>query len=103
MMESVKEVKKLRKHNAEELEIIYVQLSKSKTPIAFARKVKELLDQSNYETVEDAERFVLNTTFEMELYYSIDGGLFMVESEAVESEIPMFNPYTGDKLDEVNV
>lgn len=99
MSESVKEVKKLRKHNAEELETIDVQLSKSKTPIAFARKVKELFDQGNYETIEQAERFVLNTTFEMELYYSIDQGLFMVESEAVEST-DIFNPYSGEQLDE---
>ena len=36
----------------------------------------------------------------MEMYYSIDQGLFLVESEAVESDSEIYNPYTGEELDE---
>jgi hypothetical protein len=99
MKESVKEVRKLRKHNAEEVETIDIYLSESKTPIAFARKVKELLDAGNYSTEEEAAEFVRNTPFEMEFYYSLDQGLFLVESEAVEST-EIYNPYSGEELDE---
>lgn len=99
MSESAKEVRKLRKHNAEEVETIDIYLSETKTPIAFARKVKELLDAGNYATEEEAAKFVRNTPFEMEFYYSLDQGLFLVESEAVEST-EIYNPYSGEELDE---
>ena len=101
MAESVKEVRKLRKHNAEELESINVYLSEDKTPVAFARKLKELMDQNAFNSEQEAKDWIRNTPFEMELYYSIDQGLFLVETEAVESDIPMFNPYTGEKLDDL--
>ncbi len=100
MKESVSEVRKLRKHNSDEMEVIDIRLSESKTPVAYARKVKELMDQGCYNTVEEAKKFVDEAVFQMEMYYSIDQGLFLVESEAVESGTEIYNPNTGEELDE---
>lgn len=97
MKESVTEVEKLRKHNTEELEVIDVYLDENRTPVAYARKLRELIRQGF--TEKDAHKFIRTTPFEMELYYSMDQGLFLVESEAVEN-IDIYNPYSGEKLDE---
>ena len=41
MKESVSEVRKLRKHNSDEMETIDIRHSESKTTVAYARKDKE--------------------------------------------------------------
>lgn len=100
MSESVKEIQKLRKHNAEEMESISVYLSPDKTPVAYARKLKELMDQKVFNSQEEAEKWIRTTPFDMELYYSIGLGLFMVESEAVEADADIYDCYTGEALDD---
>ena len=87
----------MRKHNSDEVESMEVFLSKSKTPIAYNKKVNELVRCGM--TKEEAENFVDTTPFEMEFYYQDDLGLFMVEAEAVEG-CTIINPYTGKELEE---
>ena len=96
------EVEKLRRHNSEEMETIVIRLSLEKFPIAFERKVLELM--SGGMTRLAAISFINKTPFLMEAYYSTGNGLFLVESEAVESDgIPLHDPYTGEELDEVDL
>ncbi len=97
MKESITEVKKLRKHNAEEVEVMEIYIDENKHPVAYARKMKEL--QLQLFSEKEARKFILTTPFEMEFYYSLDQGLFLVETDAVEN-IDIYNPYTGEKLDE---
>jgi predicted nucleic-acid-binding Zn-ribbon protein len=87
----------MKKNNTGTEEVIEVSLSEEKFPIAFKAKLDELIEQGWEE--EDARDWLSRVTFQMELYYSKDQGLFMVESEAVEA-ITIFNPYTGDELEE---
>lgn len=100
MNNSLTENKKLRKHNSQQYESLNVYLSEDKTPIAFARKLKELMDQKTFNSEEEAKKWIRETPFEMEFYYSMDQGLFLVESEAVDSDIPIFNPYSGEELED---
>ena len=51
--------------------------------------------------VKEAESMVDKMVFNLEIYYSIDSGLFAVESEAVESGL-IYNPYTGEMLDKAD-
>lgn len=85
----------MKKNSPEKAEIIELFLSKDKTPIAYQKKVAELIKSGM--TKEEAENFVSTTPFEMEFYYSDDLGLFLVESEAVE-EANIIDPYSGKKL-----
>lgn len=90
----------MKKNNAEEMESIMVQLTEEKTPIAFNRKVKELLDQGAFESEEDAKAWVYQNPIELELYYSIDCGLFGVESDAIENGADIYDPYTAEMLED---
>ena len=81
----------------EKAEIIELFLSKDKTPIAYQKKVAELIRSGFSE--EEAENFVSTTPFEMEFYYSDNLGLFLVESEAVENAI-LVDPYSGEPLED---
>lgn len=83
----------------EKAEIIELFLSKDKTPIAYKKKVAELIKCGYSE--EEAEDIVSTTPFEMEFYYSDDLGLFLVESEAVENGI-LVDPYTGENLEHLD-
>lgn len=85
----------MKKNKPEQAEIIELFLSEDKTPIAYQKKVTELIKSGM--TKEEAENFVSTTPFEMEFYYSDDLGLFLVESEAVE-EANIIDPYSGKKL-----
>ena len=87
----------MKKNSPDNYESMNVLLSKEKTPIAFAKKVAELVECGL--TPEEAETYVSQTEIEMEFYYSDGLGLFMVEAEAVES-CTIVNPYTGIKLEE---
>ena len=76
-------------------EVIEIYLDPVKHPIAYAAKKQELINSGLSE--KDAEDFILKTSFEMELYYSIDQGLFLIESEPLES-ITVYNPYDGQEM-----
>tara|TARA_B100000963_G_C22590987_1_gene655481 strand:+ start:812 stop:1081 length:270 start_codon:yes stop_codon:yes gene_type:complete len=80
----------------EKAEIIELFLSKDKTPIAYQKKVAELIRSGLSE--EEAENFVSTTPFEMEFYYSDNLGLFLVECEAVDNAI-LVDPYSGEPLE----
>lgn len=86
----------MKKNNAEEMEPIMVYLSKEKTPIAWEQRVQSLISSGL-----DREQAEVEATgeVELELYYDQTCGLFAVESEAVECT-PIYNPYTGEELEE---
>jgi len=87
----------MKKKSPNNYESVNILLSKDKTPIAFAKKVAELIDCGL--TPDEAETYVSQTEIEMEFYYSDGLGLFMVEAEAVES-CTIVDPYSGIKLEE---
>jgi hypothetical protein len=87
----------LRKHKIDEIESIKVFLDENTTPIAFAKKKAELIDAGMSE--EEVNSYLRKTPFEMEIYYSINQGLFMVESETV-TDCDIVNPYNGEMLEE---
>ena len=66
-------------------EVIEVRLTPYKYPIAFKNKVDELLEQGAFNTKEEAEKWVMETPFVLELIYDKHSGLFAVESEALEN------------------
>lgn len=70
------------------------KLSKEKTPIAFAEKVAELVEENGM-TLEEAEKAVAGMEIGLEIYYEKGFGLFAIESEAVES-CKIFSPYTKE-------
>ena len=70
------------------------KLSKERTPIAFQNKVDELVEEGM--SVEDAEKFVSNTEFELEIYYQQGWGLFAVQTDIVENCEEIMSPYNGD-------
>ena len=76
-------------------EVIEVYIDPIKHPVAYSNKLEELIGSGM--TREEAERFILTTPFEMELYYSKDQGLFLVESEPLEY-IKVYNPYDGNVI-----
>lgn len=83
-------------NNSDNYESIRVQLSKEKTPIAWEQRVQSLINSGI--TREQAEA-VADSTIEVEIYYNPDAGLFLVESEAVESGT-IYDPYSGELLDQ---
>lgn len=85
----------LKVNGADEVELLDVYLDEVKHPIAFAAKKQELIDSGM--TEEEAVDFIRTTPFQMELYYAPFNGLFLIESEALESIAP-FNPYTGEEI-----
>ena len=89
----------LKKNPAEEYESINIRLDKKKFPKAYEAKVKELV--SSGLSIQQAEDFVDTTEIELEVYYSPDRGLFLVEAEAVEAT-EIFDPYTGEVIEEAD-
>lgn len=79
----------------DEAETINVCLSPTKTPIAYQRKLQELIN-GNGMTEKEAKEYLLQP-IELELFYDYDRGLFGVESEAVDA-IEVYNPYTGKEI-----
>jgi hypothetical protein len=74
-------------------EVIEIRLTPYNYPIAFKNKVDELLEQGAFNTKEDAEKWVMETPFVLELIYEKHQGLFAVESEALENTT-CYSPYT---------
>lgn len=83
-----------------EAEIIDVYLCPNKYPVAYERKVRCMM--SSGLTREEAEKTVLTTPIQIELFYDIGRGLFAVESEPI-GYIDVYNPYTGDVVKKEDV
>ena len=69
------------------------RLSKEKTPVAFEEKVSELMEEEEISR-EDAERYVADMEFELEIYYDKGFGLFAVEADAIECGTKIASPYS---------
>lgn len=78
--------------DVDDVEVFDFYLDEVKHPRAFKTKVCELVNDGMNE--DEARKFVRETPFIMEVCYDLNRGLFMVESEAVEST-EIYNPYTG--------
>lgn len=86
----------MKKHKAGEVEIMDVFIDEHKHPQCFNAKKEELIESGM--TEKEAMDFIRCTPFQMELYYYKFNGLFLVESEAVDST-QIFNPYNGAELE----
>lgn len=83
-------------NNSSKYESIEITLSEEKYPIAFANKVKELMQMGGMDE-ETAKCYVRTTPIELELYYEIGHGLFGLESEAIEANCTeLCSPYTKE-------
>ena len=80
-------------NNDDNYESIMVRLTPDKFPIAFKEKVDELMEEGLFEDREEAERWVMDSPIELELYYDKGSGLFGVESGFVESVNEFTSPY----------
>lgn len=76
-------------------ELIDVLLCPNKTPLAYQRKLKELVEIAGM--TEDEAKESLLQPIPLELFYDYGLGLFGVESEAVEST-DIYSPYTGEEI-----
>ncbi len=77
-------------------EVIEVFLTPEKTPIAYQKKVDELILCGM--TKEEAQGFLSRIPIQLELMYSTNLGLWAMESEALESIEP-FCPYSGVQIE----
>lgn len=84
----------------EEGDVIDVWLDPVRTPTAYNRKKKELIERSGM-TEDEAERCLLRP-IPIEVFYSYDQGLFGIESECL-AECEVFNPYTGKEIPNDNL
>ena len=87
---------KLKVNPAGQEETFDFYLDENQHPIAYKAKLDELINSGM--TEEDAREFIRETPFCLEVYYSPDRGLFMVESEPLDY-IPVFDPYTGEEME----
>lgn len=87
---------KLKLNNSDNIESVMVTICPIKNPIAFENRVNSLVSSglSLEEAKEEASK-----PLEMEMYFDINNGLFMVEAEAV-GNTDIFNPYTKELLEE---
>lgn len=76
-------------------EIVEIFLDEQKYPIAYKNKLDELMFCGMSE--KEARHEIMVNPIQLELYYSINQGLFGIESEALESIIP-HNPYDGKQM-----
>lgn len=88
----------IKLNDANQYEPIEISLSPAKTPIAYKNKVHELIGCGL--SCEEAEKEALKP-IELEIYYETDCGLFLIESDAVESGT-VYSPYTGKLCDEAD-
>ena len=80
-----------------ECDVIDVTLDPNEHPVAYKRKLKELMN--NGLSKQDAVNALLRP-IQLELFYDIDTGLFAVEAEAVDC-CDIYNPYSGEKIEKV--
>jgi len=85
----------MKLNKATECEVILVRLDEQKHPIAYNRAKKDLIASGL--TEEEADE-TLRSGYEMEVFYSEGQGVFLVESEAVESTT-IYNPYDGTECE----
>lgn len=83
--------------NSDNYESIEIVLSKEKTPRAYKEKLDELLETKAFNTKEEAEEWLKTAKFDMEIIYEKGNGLFLVESEAIESG-GITSPYTQEDV-----
>lgn len=88
------------KISTEETDIINVRLCPNKTPVAYRRKKKELVECSGM-TEQEADEYML-TPIPMEVFYSYNQGLFCIEAECLDS-CEVYNPYTGAEIPNDNL
>ncbi|MDR2005298.1 MAG: hypothetical protein LBQ74_19930 [Prevotella sp.] len=84
----------------DEGDVIDILLTPEKTPIAYERKLYELINKTGM-TKEEAEHYLL-APIPLEIFYAIDQGLFGVESEALCST-SLYNPYSGEEIPNDNL
>ncbi len=87
----------MKMNNSDNYESITVQLSKEKTPIAWEQRVQSLINSGML--FREAE-IMANEPIEVEMYYNINSGLFLVEAEAIECGGSIHDPYSGELLEE---
>ena len=75
----------IKMNNAADYESIMIRLDREHTPIAFQNKLNELMNCGAFDNKEEAEKWILETPIEMELYYEEGYGMFLVEAEAIEA------------------
>lgn len=77
-------------------EVIEVRLSPDKTPVAYNNKVKELIEECGM-SQEEAEREVSQMSFQLEIIYEKNCGLFAVDNEALDCSTT-WSPYTKKEI-----
>ena len=77
-------------------DVMDVYLSPDEYPETYKKKHTELV-QSCGMTEREATELLKKSPIQLELFYSMDQGLFAVESEAVECS-SIYNPYTGAEV-----
>lgn len=87
----------MKKNTAFEVELVDIYLDQHRHPLAFKVKLHELMESGMSE--QEAKSFLMTNPIQMELYYSKDQGLFMIETDAVESTT-IYNPYDGKQMEE---
>lgn len=78
-------------------ETIEVILDEKKYPIAFKRRLDELMSQKAFNSEAEARKWLSSTPIVLELYYERDCGLYAVESEVLEFS-KVYSPYTGEPM-----
>lgn len=83
-------------NNENEYESLTIKMDKENFPKVFENKTRCLQDSglSREEAEKEAER-IMEKGVEMEAYYEVGCGLFLVEPEAVEST-DIHSPYSGE-------
>lgn len=85
----------------QEGETIDIWLTPESMPVAYERKKWELIHKSEM-TESEAEAHIVQIPIVLEVFYSIEQGLFGIESEAIES-CEIYNPYTGEEIPNENL
>lgn len=79
----------------ETCEVIDIVTTPGAYPELFRRRVKCLMNSGLPQP--EAEKFVVSTALQLELFYDIGRGSFAVDAEAV-GNAPLYNPYTGKEI-----
>lgn len=77
-----------------------VRLDERKYPLAYAAKLKELVDGGMSEM--EAREYISDCDFCLELYYSTGAGMFAVETDAIDNGAVIYDPYTGRECEEAD-
>lgn len=82
-------------------DVMDVYLSLDEYPETYKKKHTELVLSCGM-TEREATELLKKSPIQLELFYSMDQGLFAVESEAVECS-SIYNPYTGAEVSNDNL